>query len=127
MADGEKKGKKVAEEDDSDDSDDSDSDSDGGFEVDEAFKNELLAALEAGGMGVPAGISKEDGESSDEEDEVSPVAKNGESEEEEILDDDAMLELDERLADIFRANGGGRRSKKRASILRSLLFFSPYC
>ncbi|GAA6004581.1 hypothetical protein JCM10207_000945 [Rhodosporidiobolus poonsookiae] len=96
----------------SDDDEDSDDDSDAGFEVDEAFKNELLAALEAGGMGVPNGAEGSDDES-DEEEEGSKEGKDGESDEEELLDDDAMLELDERLADIFRANGGGRRSKKR--------------
>ncbi|GAA5822951.1 hypothetical protein JCM11251_004433 [Rhodosporidiobolus azoricus] len=116
MEDGEKEvkkpnGKKAesAEEQEDDEDEDEDED-DEGFEVDEAFKNELLAALEAGGMAVPNGATGSDDES-DEEDE-SPVAK-GDDDEEEILDDDAMLELDERLADIFRANGGGRRSKKR--------------
>ncbi|GAA5896425.1 hypothetical protein JCM8208_001871 [Rhodotorula glutinis] len=78
----------------------SDSDDEGGFEVDEAFKNELLAALEAGGMGAPG----------DDE----PMRDDGaESDDEELLDDEAMLELDDKLADIFRANGGGRKSKKR--------------
>lgn len=86
---------------------DSDSDDEGGFEVDEAFKNELLAALEAGGMGVPG----------DDE----PMRDGGEeSDDEELLDDEAMLELDDKLADIFRANGGGRKSKKRASLSLSL-------
>lgn len=91
--------------DDSDDSEDDDSsdDDEDGLEVDEAFKNELLAALEAGGMGVPNAASDDD----DEE------MKGDESDEEELLDDEAMLALDDRLADIFRANGGGRRSKKR--------------
>jgi DNA polymerase phi len=92
--------------DDSDDSeeDDSSDDDEDGLEVDEAFKNELLAALEAGGMGVPNAASDDD---DDEE------MKGDESDEEELLDDEAMLALDDRLADIFRANGGGRRSKKR--------------
>ncbi|GAA5848454.1 hypothetical protein JCM8547_004518 [Rhodosporidiobolus lusitaniae] len=120
MADGEekkreKKGKKAAEAEVSDEEgDEDDSDDEEGFEVDEAFKNELLAALEAGGMHVPDAITGEENEeeSSDEEEGEGKEAKEG-SDEEEILDDDAMLELDERLADIFRANGGGRRSKKR--------------
>lgn len=92
--------------DDSDDSDEDDSsdDDEDGLEVDEAFKNELLAALEAGGMGVPNAASDDD---DDEE------MKGDETDEEELLDDEAMLALDDRLADIFRANGGGRRSKKR--------------
>ncbi|GAA5938783.1 hypothetical protein JCM3775_001989 [Rhodotorula graminis] len=102
-----KKAAAAASGDDSDDdgasSSDSESDSDdeGGFEVDEAFKNELLAALEAGGMGVPGddeAMRDDDGAGSDDE---------------ELLDDEAMLELDDKLADIFRANGGGRKSKKR--------------
>lgn len=105
--------------DDSDDSSDSDGDDDddeseagGGFEVDEAFKNELLAALEAGGMGVPNAAS-------DSEDEEMQASGEGDDEEdeEELLDDEAMLALDDRLADIFRANGGARRSKKRESAL----------
>ncbi|GAA5989331.1 hypothetical protein JCM10908_001261 [Rhodotorula pacifica] len=97
------------EDDDSDEEDSSDDDDEeddeGGLEVDEAFKNELLAALEAGGMGVPNAASDDD----DDDEEM----KGDESDEEELLDDEAMLALDDRLADIFRANGGGRRSKKR--------------
>ncbi|GAA6051861.1 hypothetical protein JCM3770_005503 [Rhodotorula araucariae] len=105
------KGKKEAEasadeedsdDDDSDDSDDSDDEDGDGFEVDEAFKNELLAALEAGGMAVPGASA------SDDED-----AEMRDDGEEELLDDEAMLELDDKLADIFRANGGDRKSKKR--------------
>ncbi|BGO97632.1 rDNA transcriptional regulator POL5 [Rhodotorula toruloides] len=105
MDEGEKEaGDEEDEEQSSEDEDDED-DEDDGLEVDEAFKQELLAALEAGGMAVPNAAS-------DDEDEEMQDGE-GESEEEELLDDDAMLELDERLADIFRANGGGRRSKKR--------------
>ncbi|BGP29993.1 DNA-directed DNA polymerase [Rhodotorula toruloides] len=105
---GEEGEKEVGEDEDdeeSGDEDDDEDDEDDGLEVDEAFKQELLAALEAGGMAVPNAAS-------DDEDEEMQDGE-GESEEEELLDDDAMLELDERLADIFRANGGGRRSKKR--------------
>ncbi|GAA5868932.1 hypothetical protein JCM3774_006794 [Rhodotorula dairenensis] len=102
---------------DSSDSDDSDDDSEeedddeSGLEVDEAFKNELLAALEAGGMGVPNAASDDD----DDDDEMKGTGGDGDDdeEEEELLDDEAMLALDDRLADIFRANGGARRSKKR--------------
>ncbi|BGO89524.1 hypothetical protein NBRC10512_003985 [Rhodotorula toruloides] len=101
---GEGEGKEEEDEESSDEDEDED-DEDDGLEVDEAFKQELLAALEAGGMAVPNAAS-------DDEDEEMQDGE-GESEEEELLDDDAMLELDERLADIFRANGGGRRSKKR--------------
>ncbi|GAA5996088.1 uncharacterized protein JCM10292_007386 [Rhodotorula paludigena] len=101
------KAKAPAAEDDSEDDDDEDADSsdDEDVEIDEAFKNELLAALEAGGMGVPGA----DGSDDDEDEEM----EGGDESEEELLDDDAMLALDERLADIFRANGGGRKSKKR--------------
>lgn len=105
--------KKAAQEDGGDASDESDSastdddtdddDDEGGFEVDEAFKNELLAALEAGGMAVPGASASDDGDE----------AMDGDESEEELLDDEAMLELDDKLADIFRANGGGRKSKKR--------------
>ncbi|GEM09587.1 DNA polymerasephi subunit [Rhodotorula toruloides] len=90
---------------DEDEDDDDNDDDDEGLEVDEAFKRELLAALQAGGMAVP---NAEDGDEDMEDGE-----EERESDDEELLDDDAMLELDERLADIFRANGGGRRSKKR--------------
>ncbi|GAA5968040.1 hypothetical protein JCM11641_003709 [Rhodosporidiobolus odoratus] len=117
MADGEgkKEGRKVAaattkDTAESDSDSDDDSSDDEGLEIDEAFKNELLAALEAGGMGVPNGVEGSDDESDEEAD---GEKAGGDEDEEEILDDDAMLALDERLADIFRANGGGRRSKKR--------------
>lgn len=99
---------------DDDDADEDDSDDENGLEVDEAFKNELLAALEAGGMGVPNAASDSD------DDDDAEMRDGDESEEEELLDDEAMLALDDRLADIFRANGGGRRSKKR-ECLRSAL------
>ncbi|GAA5941137.1 uncharacterized protein JCM15063_000657 [Sporobolomyces koalae] len=99
------KGKKAApapadEEDDEDDEDDDDEDSDDD-EVDEKFREELLKALEAGGL---APLNDHDGADDEDEDEES---------EEELLDDEAMMELDDKLADIFRANGGGRKNKKR--------------
>lgn len=89
------KGKKpaVAEEDSEEDDFDSDDDDE---DVDEDFKNELLAALQASGVA-------DDFEGTKGEDES----------EEEILDDDQMLALDDKLADIFRMQGGGRKGKKR--------------
>ncbi|GAA5900230.1 DNA-directed DNA polymerase [Sporobolomyces salmoneus] len=97
---GNKKGKETAnaedsEEEGSDDDEDSDDE-----EVDEKFREELLKALEAGGL---APLNDHDGDDDDDEEES----------EEELLDDEAMMELDDKLADIFRANGGGRKSKKR--------------
>ncbi|GAA6006454.1 hypothetical protein JCM11491_004966 [Sporobolomyces phaffii] len=105
-ADAEQKGKKITDKsievpeaaDESDDDDDSDNSDDD--EVDEKFREELLKALEAGGL---APLNDQDGESDDGDDES----------EEELLDDEAMMELDDKLADIFRANGGGRKTKKR--------------
>ena len=100
----ESKGKKVVEEEDSEDDDEENDDDDSGSddeEVDEKFREELLAALEAGGLAPlndHAGADSEDGE---------------EESEEELLDDEAMTELDDNLAAIFRANGGGRKTKKR--------------
>ncbi|GAA5875536.1 hypothetical protein JCM16303_000661 [Sporobolomyces ruberrimus] len=100
----EKKGKKVAEdaedsEEDGSDEEDGDDSSDDD-EVDEKFREELLKALEAGGL---APLNDHDGGDDDDEEES----------EEELLDDEAMMELDDKLADIFRANGGGRKTKKR--------------
>ncbi|GAA5947327.1 hypothetical protein JCM3765_001627 [Sporobolomyces pararoseus] len=103
-----KKGKKVeaSEEDDQDDEeneDEEDSDSDSDGEVDEKFREDLLKALEAGGLApLNPGQDDDDSEAGDEQES-----------EEELLDDEAMMELDDKLADIFRANGGGRKNKKR--------------
>ncbi|KAM0792376.1 hypothetical protein ACM66B_005056 [Microbotryomycetes sp. NB124-2] len=98
MADGEKEVNGAEESESSDEDDDDESDDDDDVEVDEAFKNELLAALQE--SGVAADLESDDDES--------------EEKEEEYLDDDQMLALDDKLADIFRHNGGGRKSKKLA-------------
>ena len=79
------------------DSDGDDSDEDGG-EVDEAFRNELLAALEAGGL-APLNDEQLSSSGDDEDGDDERVPKDAE---EELLDDDQMLALDEKLADIFR-------------------------
>ncbi|CEQ39726.1 SPOSA6832_01297 [Sporobolomyces salmonicolor] len=92
-----KKGKKAEEESDASGDEDEDDVEESDVEVDEKFREELLAALQAGGLAVD-----EDAEDDDDDDD-----------EEELLDDEAMMELDDKLADIFRANGGGRQSKKR--------------
>lgn len=114
-----KKGKKVeTSEDDNDDdnddegasNDDDDDDSDEDGEVDEKFREELLKALEAGGL-APLNPDQ-DGDDSEGDDE--------EESEEELLDDEAMMELDDKLADIFRANGGGRKNKKREFFTNSI-------
>lgn len=96
----------------SDDDDDEDSDDDA--EVDEAFRNELLAALEANGVSEAFDAA----EANDE----------GDDAEEELLNDDQMMALDEKLADIFRLQGGGK-GKKGAIYLYSLLslFFRFSC
>lgn len=77
----------------SDDEDDSEDDVD----VDEDFRNELLAALEASGVGEQF---EANGDGEDE------------SAEEELLDDDQMMALDDKLADIFKLQGGGKKGKK---------------
>lgn len=89
-----KKAAVVSEEDSDDDDDDSD---DEDLDVDEDFRNELLAALQANGIA----------DAFDAEDE-----KDESEEEEELLDDDAMMALDDKLADIFRLQGGGKKGKK---------------
>lgn len=80
-----------------DDDNDDDEDSDDDAEVDENFRNELLAALQADGVA----------------DEFDAAEENDESEE-ELLDDEQMMALDDKLADIFRLQGGGKKGKKGA-------------
>ena len=80
---------------DSDSSSDSDDSDDENAEVDEDFRNELLAALTAGGVS-----------------EAFENAENGEDAEEELLNDDQMMAMDEKLADIFRLQSGGKKGKK---------------
>ncbi|KAI5479615.1 DNA polymerase phi subunit [Pseudohyphozyma bogoriensis] len=82
-------------EEDSDGDDDDSEESDA--EVDEAFRNELLAALQANGV-----ANEFDAAESESED----------GSEEELLDDDQMMALDDKLADIFRLQGGGNKGKK---------------
>ncbi|KAK4058782.1 DNA-directed DNA polymerase [Microbotryomycetes sp. JL221] len=98
MADADQK-KDGSDSESSDDEVADDDDDDDDVEVDEAFKEELLAALQESGVADLA---------SDEDDEAS------EDREEEYLDDDQMLALDDKLADIFRNNSGGRKTKKLA-------------
>ena len=97
---GKKKAAPVEESDDESSDDDVEelgSDEDG--DVDEAFRNELLAALQANGV---ADELEEQLESSEDKDE----------DEEELLDDDQMMALDDKLADIFRLQGGGNKGRK---------------
>jgi DNA polymerase phi len=114
-----KKGKKidsdeVDHQDDEGDSSDSDSDSDDDDDdqIDEKFREELLRALEAGGL---APVMNEDQDSDDDD-----VEEN--ESEEELLDDEAMMELDDKLADIFRANGGGATKNKKRELSPSFSF-----
>jgi DNA polymerase phi len=104
---GKGKGKKAVVETvpDSDDDDNNDEDdSDGDDEIDEDFRNELLAALQANGVA----------------DEFDAAEENDEDSDEELLDDDQMMALDDKLADIFRLQGGGKKGKKGASQSRVL-------
>ena len=82
------------------DADDDDDESDDDAEVDEAFRNELLAALEANGIGEVF-------------DAADKMQEGGEDAEEELLDDDQMMALDEKLADIFRLQGGAGKKGKQ--------------
>ena len=100
-------GKKAAVESDSDDSIDDDSDDDEA-EVDEDFRNELLAALEAGGV-------------SEALDNALDVEEDPDAEE-ELLNDDQMMAMDEKLAEIFRLQSGGKKGKKG----QSFVFVSPF-
>ncbi|KAM0756343.1 hypothetical protein T439DRAFT_345128 [Meredithblackwellia eburnea MCA 4105] len=81
-------------EEDSIDLDEDDEESD--VDVDEDFRNELLAALQENGIA----------------DEFEELEEEGEESEEELLDDDQMMALDAKLADIFKLQGGGKRGKK---------------
>lgn len=80
---------------DSDDSISDDDSDDDDAEVDEAFRAELLAALTAGGVS-----------------EAFDAAEDAEDAEEDLLNDDQMMAMDEKLADIFRLQGGGKKGKK---------------
>lgn len=98
-------GKKVLAElepDSDDDDNDDDEDSDDDAEVDENFRNELLAALQADGVA----------------DAFDAAEENDDESEEELLDDEQMMALDDKLADIFRLQGGGKKGKKGAFRLR---------
>jgi len=116
-----KKGKKIdsdeVDQDDEGDSSDSDDDDDDDDQVDEKFREELLRALEAGGL---APVMNEDQDSDDDDDEENES-------EEELLDDEAMMELDDKLADIFRANGGGATKNKKRELLPSFSFSLFFC
>lgn len=80
---------------DSDDSISDDDSDDDDAEVDEAFRAELLAALTAGGVS-----------------EAFDAAEDAEDAEEDLLNDDQMMAMDEKLAEIFRLQGGGKKGKK---------------
>ncbi|KAJ1310167.1 hypothetical protein OPQ81_006911 [Rhizoctonia solani] len=87
-----------SDEDDSDGSSEDDSgDEDEEVEVDPEFRKQVAEALQVNGM-----AAVEDG-GSDED-----------SEEEVLLDDDQMMQLDEHLAKVFRAQAGNTKEKKGA-------------
>ncbi|KAK4703351.1 DNA polymerase phi, partial [Phenoliferia sp. Uapishka_3] len=83
------------EEDDFLDADDDESE-DGDVEVDDEFRNALLAALQANGVA----------------DEFDAAEENDEDEDEDLLDDDQMMAMDEKLADIFKLQSGEKKGKK---------------
>jgi DNA polymerase phi len=99
---------KSADDDDIDDDEDSDSgdedDEDLGIDLD--ADPELRAKVEAALRGV--GMAVDEDEDEDDEDD----ADGAEEEEEEILDDEQMLELDDQLAEIFRAKKAQSKGNK---------------
>ena len=100
---GKQAGKTVADSDSDDDSDDEDSDEE--LDIDLDADPELKAKVEAAlrGAGLVNGEADDNEDESDEEEE---------EEEEEILDDDQMMQLDEQLAEIFRAKKAGNKGAK---------------
>ncbi|KDN51531.1 hypothetical protein RSAG8_00076, partial [Rhizoctonia solani AG-8 WAC10335] len=98
MAEDDQDGEDNASEDDSDDSeDDGDGDDeDEEVEVDPEFRKQVAEALQVNGM-----AAVEDDDSEDSEDEL-------------LLDDDQMMQLDEHLAKVFRAQAGNTKEKKGA-------------
>ncbi|KAG8691843.1 hypothetical protein FRC11_007809 [Ceratobasidium sp. 423] len=82
---------------DSEDSGDDDSDEGEEAEVNPEFRKQVAEALQVNGM---AAIEDDDSDS-DSEDEV-------------LLDDDQMMQLDEHLAKVFRAQAGNTKEKKGA-------------
>lgn len=66
-------------------------------EVDPEFRRQVAEALQVNGMAAA------DGSDSDSEDEV-------------VLDDDQMMQLDEHLAKVFKAQAGNTKEKKGAHI-----------
>ncbi|CAE6520437.1 unnamed protein product, partial [Rhizoctonia solani] len=91
--DGEDDSEEDSDEDDEDDSGDEDEDA----EVDPEFRKQVAEALQVNGM---AAIEN-DGSDSDSEGEI-------------LLDDDQMMQLDEHLAKVFRAQAGNTKEKKGA-------------
>lgn len=88
----------------SDDSSDDDEDSEGeddlDLEVDEELRAKILEALKA------SGVNEEDEDEGD---------GGVEEEEEELLDDDQMMELDDKLAEIFKQRKSASKSAKEAA------------
>ncbi|CAE6491505.1 unnamed protein product [Rhizoctonia solani] len=96
MAEDDQDGEDNASEDDSDDSEDDGDDEDEEVEVDPEFRKQVAEALQVNGM-----AAVEDDDSEDSEDEL-------------LLDDDQMMQLDEHLAKVFRAQAGNTKGKKGA-------------
>ncbi|KAH7340489.1 DNA polymerase phi-domain-containing protein [Rhizoctonia solani] len=85
-----------SEADSDDDGSEGDSGDDEGVEVDPEFRKQVAEALQVNGM-----TAVEDGSDEDSEDEV-------------LFDDDQMMQLDEHLAKVFRAQAGNTKEKKGA-------------
>ncbi|CAE7157151.1 unnamed protein product [Rhizoctonia solani] len=97
MADGDQDNEDDESEEDSDgDSEDDDEDEEEEIQVDPEFRKQVAEALQVNGM---AAVEEDDSE--DSEDEV-------------LLGDDQMMQLDEHLAKVFRAQAGNTKEKKGA-------------
>lgn len=96
-------------EDDDEDDDDEDEDDDDDLGIDLDADPELRAKVEAALRS--AGIAESEDEDEEEEEDN---AAGEEQEEEELLDDDQMMQLDEQLAEIFRAKKAANKENKGA-------------
>ena len=97
----------ASENDDDDSSVDSDADSDDlgiDLDADPELRDKVAAALKS--MGMAASDDDSDADGSD---------KDGSESEDEVLDDEQMLELDEQLAEIFRARKAESANRKGSS------------
>lgn len=90
-----------ASDDSDDEEDEDDEEGDLDLEVDEELRAKILEALKESGV--------------DEDEDSGDDADDGDEEEEELLNDDQMMELDDKLAEIFRQRKSASKSAKDAA------------